>query len=152
MDRQIDRSLSPAEEAKHIPQRRTTPTSMDENAGLGDRPDPSDVPYNDFQPSPRHHDESPELETTWNEWARGNEEEDKGTYLRYAREFPTQAEELGDAKTIFEEIFEKQKEENELPWAPFADKDEWELARWLAKNVNQQATEEFLKMSGVSLI
>ena len=78
--------------------------------------------------------------------------EGEETYTRYARDFPTPAEELGDAKTIFEEIFEEQKENNKLPWAPFADKDEWELARWLAKNVNQNAMEEFLKMSGVSFL
>ena len=78
--------------------------------------------------------------------------EDEETYPRYAKEFPTSAEELGEAKTAFEYIFEDQRAKDELPWAPFADKEEWELARWLAKNVNQRATEEFLKMSGVSII
>jgi hypothetical protein len=33
--------------------------------------------------------------------------------------------------------------------APFADDDEWELAKWLMKNVSQTATGEFLKMKGV---
>ncbi|KAG8213610.1 hypothetical protein J3R82DRAFT_10295 [Butyriboletus roseoflavus] len=28
----------------------------------------------------------------------------------------------------------------------FADQDEWKLAEWLITNVNQQATEEFLKL------
>ena len=73
-------------------------------------------------------------------------------YTRYVRDFPTLAEELVDAKTIFEEIFEEQKENNKSPWAPFADKDKWELARWLAKNVNQNSMKEFLKMSGVSFL
>jgi hypothetical protein len=60
------------------------------------------------------------------------------------------AEKLGDGKMAFDEIFEEQMFKGEAPWAPSADKDEWEFARWLAKNVNQQATEEFLKLPGVS--
>lgn len=163
MERQINRSLSP--EAICIPRRRHTspsPTSTDENgmpiqADAADLP-VGDVPYDDFPPfvpSPSH-DESPEPGTTGNEhqWARIENVEDKEIYpgIRYARDFPTPAEELGDAKTVFEEIFYDQKEKKESPWGPFADKDEWELARWLAKNVNQRATEEFLKMSGVSFI
>ena len=47
------------------------------------------------------------------------------------------AEEFGDGKTAFEEIFGEQRVKGESPWAPFADKNEWELARWLVKNVNQ---------------
>lgn len=153
MERQVNRPISPADKAIHIPQKRhIRSASMDE---IIVPPDLGDVSYNDlppFEPSPRH-DESPEPETTGNEhqykWTRGEDEE---TYPRYAREFPIPAEELGEAKTVFEEIFDDQKEKNESPWAPFVDQDEWELARWLAKNVNQRATDEFLKMSGVSLI
>jgi hypothetical protein len=37
----------------------------------------------------------------------------------------------------------------ESPMAPFLDEEEWELARWLVKNVTQQATDKFLKMKGV---
>jgi hypothetical protein len=155
MERQINRSLSPlADRPIHVHQRRhTRSSSVDEN---GFPANPSDISYNDFPPfvpSPRH-DPSPEPGTIGNEhqWTQGEEAENEDTYLRYAREFPTPAEELGDAKTVFELIFEDQKERNESPWAPFDDKDEWELARWLAKNVTQRATEEFLKMSGVSFI
>jgi hypothetical protein len=159
MERQINRSLSPADDSICIPRRRHTspsPTSTDENGVSTDAADLDDVPYDDFVPLPRHN-ESPELETTGNEhqWARKpriEDVEDEETYLRYAREFPTPAEEFGDAKTVFKEIFDDQKKKKESPWGPFADKDEWELARWLAKNVNQRATEEFLKMSGVSFI
>jgi hypothetical protein len=78
--------------------------------------------------------------------------EDEEMYPRYAKEFPTSAEELGEAKTAFEDIFEDQRAKHESLWAPFADKEEWDLARWLAKNINQQATEEFLKILGVSII
>jgi len=104
--------------------------------------DHADVPYEDFKPfvpSPRHID-SPELEPAENQHqskrVRVEEVEDEETYPRYVKEFPTRAEELGNGKTAFEEIFEEQRVKGESPWAPFADKDEWELARWLVKNVN----------------
>ena len=84
--------------------------------------------------------------------ARVEEVDDEETYPRYAKEFPTSAKVFGDGKTAFEEIFREQTVKGESPWAPFADKDEWELVRWLVKNVNQQATEEFLKNPGVSVV
>jgi hypothetical protein len=84
--------------------------------------------------------------------ARVEEVDDEETYPRYAKEFPTSAKVFGDGKTAFEEIFREQTAKGESPWAPFADKDEWELARWLVKNVNQRATEEFLKNPGVSVV
>jgi len=150
MERQINRSLSPTDEVIH--RRHPSSTTTDENRASSEL---GDALYDDFPlfvPSPRH-DRSPELETDGNDYqADWEEAEDGETYLRYAREFPTTADVLGDAKTIFENILEEQMEKNESPWAPFADKDEWELARWLAKNVNQRATEEFLKMSGVSFL
>jgi hypothetical protein len=156
MERQTNRSLSPDLE-------NDAPTSrarQDDNQTPNDSNDASvdhgDISYDDvppFLPSPRHVD-SPEPELAENQHqskrARVKEVEDEEAYPRYAKEFPTSAEELGDGKTALEEIFEEQMFEGEAPWAPFADKDEWELARWLAKNVNQQATEEFLKLPGVS--
>ena len=38
----------------------------------------------------------------------------------------------------------------EPPLVPFADEEEWELAQWLMKNVMQTATDQFLKLKGVS--
>ncbi|KAJ7731496.1 hypothetical protein B0H16DRAFT_1772807 [Mycena metata] len=35
-------------------------------------------------------------------------------------------------------------------FAPFTDNDEWELARWLSKNVSQTATEEYLQLPSLS--
>jgi hypothetical protein len=77
----------------------------------------------------------------------GDEEAD-GCH-RWVQEFDGAAEELGEGKTLFEEIHERQEAMCESPMALFADEDEWELARWLMKNVTQTATEEFLKMKGV---
>jgi hypothetical protein len=52
--------------------------------------------------------------------------------------------------TEFEEI-KSQREVNgvDLPWAPFASQMEWELAKWLHKNVNHSQIEEFLKLEVV---
>ena len=36
------------------------------------------------------------------------------------------------------------------PHAPFADEDEWELVRWLMKNVGQKKADDFLKLPIVS--
>jgi len=144
MERQMNRSLSPENDSA-----TTIPARQDNTYGYNDAP-VDDLPP--FVPSPRNN--SPEPEPTGDEHqskrARVEDVDDEDNYHRYARDFPTPTEELGEAKTAFEEIFEEQRAKGESPWAPFADKDEWELARWLAKNVNQRATEEFLKMPGVS--
>lgn len=82
---------------------------------------------------------------------RVEEVEDEDSCQRWAREFPGRAGEvLGESKTVYEEIRENQEAMKESPYAPFIDDEEWDLARWLMKNVNQTATEEFLKMKGVS--
>src|ERR1700692_663721 len=156
MERQTNRSLSPTDEATHIPRRQHNNSISEDNNGVpADLGDTSFDEFPPFVPSPRH-GKSPKLEMTENEhqskWARVEEVEDEETYPRYAREFSTSAEELGDGKIVFEEIFKDQRANDESQWAPIANKDEWELARWLAKNVNQQASEEFLKMSGVSFV
>jgi hypothetical protein len=77
------------------------------------------------------------------------EDEEAGGCHRWAQEFEGAAEELGEGKTLFEEIRESQEAMCEPPIAPFLDEEEWDLARWLIKNVTQTATEEFLKMKGV---
>lgn len=68
---------------------------------------------------------------------------------RYAREYPHPAADvLGIGMTDFEVIREAQiaqgMESN--PWSPFKDEEEWGLAEWLKKRVNQTATDEFLKL------
>ncbi|PBK68123.1 hypothetical protein ARMSODRAFT_1020145 [Armillaria solidipes] len=35
-------------------------------------------------------------------------------------------------------------------WGPFADEDEWEMAKWLIKNVGHKATNEFLKLNMIT--
>ena len=77
------------------------------------------------------------------------DDEEAGGCRRWAKEFDGAAEVLGEGKTLFEEICESQEAMCEDPMSPFLDEEEWELARWLMKNVNQTETDEFLKMKGV---
>lgn len=63
------------------------------------------------------------------------EVEDEDAPSRYVKNFPTAAKEFGRSETLFETIFNDQESKGEMAWAPFNDKDDWELARWLAKNV-----------------
>ena len=77
------------------------------------------------------------------------DDEEAGGCRRWAQEFDGAAEEFGEGKTMFEQMRERQEAMCEPPIAPFVDEDEWDLARWLMKNVTQTATDEFLKMKGV---
>lgn len=52
--------------------------------------------------------------------------------------------------TRFEEWLAIQENEGKNKWEPFASEDEWELTRWLIKNVGQKSTDEYLKLSIVS--
>jgi hypothetical protein len=60
------------------------------------------------------------------------------------------ADTLGTEKTKFEKICDKQKMEGLEPHAPFADEEEWELVKWLMKNVGQMKADNFLKLPIVS--
>lgn len=83
------------------------------------------------------------------------EDEEAPSRGRYAREYPHPAADvLGVGMTDFEVIREGQiaqgMESN--PWSPFRDEEEWGLAEWLKKRVNQTATDEFLKLPIVRAI
>ncbi|KAI0281068.1 hypothetical protein BC826DRAFT_1094230 [Russula brevipes] len=56
------------------------------------------------------------------------------------------AEKLGVGQPEFRRLHEEQNARGQPPWAPFTDLDEWELAQWLLKRVNQTGTDEFLKL------
>jgi len=57
---------------------------------------------------------------------------------------------LGKQKTVFESMEAAELERGESEWAPFRDEDEWELARFLMKNLGQMKVDELLKLSFVS--
>ena len=59
------------------------------------------------------------------------------------------ADALGKDKTKFEKIHDDQSMEGMKPHAPFAD-EEWELVKWLMKNVGQTKADDFLKLPIVS--
>ncbi|KAF8547099.1 hypothetical protein OG21DRAFT_1398193, partial [Imleria badia] len=48
--------------------------------------------------------------------------------------------------TPFKQMKSYQEATGDGSYAPFADREEWALAQWLVKNVNQCTTEEFLKL------
>ncbi|KAF8122220.1 hypothetical protein EV363DRAFT_1183475 [Boletus edulis] len=77
-----------------------------------------------------------------------HEKGDEKFFPRFAQEFSQNAaaEVLGVDATPFERMKQHQEELGEGAYAPFADREEWELAQWLIKNSNQRATEQFLKL------
>jgi hypothetical protein len=46
---------------------------------------------------------------------------------------------------------EEQNLYRENEWAPFDNQKEWDLAKWLIRNVGQKSTDEFLKLQIASL-
>lgn len=85
-------------------------------------------------------------------WEEGTEEVDPS--LLHVRLFPTQNEAgkvYGEDQTVFEVIRNQQESEKRDAHSPFADREEWDLAKWLVKNVGHNATEEFLRLPAVSV-
>ncbi|KAK0493964.1 hypothetical protein EDD18DRAFT_1355885 [Armillaria luteobubalina] len=58
---------------------------------------------------------------------------------------------LHHGKTTFQHIRNKQILKQEEVLGPFQDDEEWELAKWLIKNMGHSAAEEFLKLPMISL-
>ena len=54
------------------------------------------------------------------------------------------------SKIRFEEWLEIQEAEGRNMWELFASKGEWDLTKWLVKNVGQKLTDEFLRLQIVS--
>lgn len=82
----------------------------------------------------------------------GHDNEEPEQFPRYAMEFNEHAaaEVLGEAKTSFQVMKDIQDASGQGMYAPFADREEWELAEWLISNANQGAMDKFLKLSIVS--
>jgi len=57
---------------------------------------------------------------------------------------------LGKKGTVFESMEAADLAKGESEWAPFRDKDEWELAQFLMKNLGHTKIDELLKLSHVS--
>ncbi|KAI9057363.1 hypothetical protein FKP32DRAFT_1584219 [Trametes sanguinea] len=77
------------------------------------------------------------------------DEEEGGIPRRpWIEDFPTPAGQVyGTAETDFNRIWREQQSAGDMPWAPFADVDEWELARWLVTSgLSQTAIDNYLKL------
>lgn len=73
---------------------------------------------------------------------------------RYAEPFPSElaaGATYGTAKTSFDIIRDDQVLHGADVWGPFRDDEEWELAKWLIKNVGHNQAAEFLKLGLVSI-
>jgi len=57
---------------------------------------------------------------------------------------------LDKRQTVFEFLEAAGLEEGESEWTPFHDEDEWDLARFLMKDLGQKKIDELLKLSHVS--
>jgi len=72
---------------------------------------------------------------------------------RYIEEFPDSfgaGSVWGEDVPFFEKIRLCQEEDGSSQWGPFKDKEEWELAEWLIRNVGQKQTDAFLNLNIVS--
>jgi hypothetical protein len=84
------------------------------------------------------------------------EEEVEDAPGRYAEDYNQEhvAHVLRKSQSAFETLKEDQKNAGlaEKPWAPFEDEGEWELARFLVKEVSQTAANKYLKLAIVSAV
>lgn len=77
--------------------------------------------------------------------------DDAYQHARWCETYPGQAAEaMGTANTTFEEWRQRQLTTGVSEWSPFSNKDEWDTAQWLLKNVGQTAIDEYLKLPAVS--
>jgi len=66
---------------------------------------------------------------------------------RFIESYPGEAgKALRQSKTQFKVWLENQRDEEKIPWDPFASEQEWALGMWLLKNVSLTSTDEFLKL------
>jgi len=69
--------------------------------------------------------------------------------MRWVEEFPPEklaGASYRSAKTSFDLIHDDQVLKGAEIWGPFDDEEEWQLAKWLVKNVGHNQAEEFLKL------
>lgn len=73
----------------------------------------------------------------------------KRPFVDYSARLSTKIK--GRGQTLFEAMDAAQAGKDN-PWAPFADKEEWELAHWLmTKGLTQSAVDDYLKLPIVSI-
>ncbi|KIM71945.1 hypothetical protein PILCRDRAFT_16583 [Piloderma croceum F 1598] len=86
-----------------------------------------------------HHDRTAKVEEV--------EDKEVGTQSHWLKDYLQPTGTPGQsAQSYFEMVREEQKMNGNLPWAPFKDEEEWELAQWLITDVGQNATDKYLKL------
>ncbi|KAG1897449.1 uncharacterized protein F5891DRAFT_1129914 [Suillus fuscotomentosus] len=125
-----------------------------EAENLDNAPD-VDFPHQDAAPGHVHPrpspdmDDNPALSKTRRVTVEEVEDEDGMSFTNNGRYFEPRTDAgwaLHEGEMSFEKYRTYQEEEGEDPWSPFEDKEEWDLAHWLVKNLGQTRTEEFLKL------
>ncbi|KAJ7225087.1 Zn-finger domain-containing protein [Mycena rebaudengoi] len=130
---------APAKDGPEPPRTPSPIQSEDDDMGLGD----------DFVPM---REPSPPLPEPARRSRRATVEEvvdddDPQNFGRFPEPFPKPAgTPLRRGETLFEQMRSQQKQAGTDEFAPFQGSDEWDLARWLSKNVSQTATDEYLQL------
>ncbi|EIW85982.1 hypothetical protein CONPUDRAFT_43911 [Coniophora puteana RWD-64-598 SS2] len=105
-----------------------------------------------FAPADNVHNapENTEVDNRASKRARVDEvdgNEGQTTRTRYVQHYPGSAASIyASASTQFETIRDAQDASHTGSYAPFVDKDEWDLSCWLLKNTTKTAADEFLKL------
>ena len=73
-------------------------------------------------------------------------------FRRYHSYYKGAAQVLGEGETGFEKWERESKEQKKEAWDPYSSREEWELVRFLSKNLGQNKIEEFLNLDIVSNI
>ncbi|KAJ6533437.1 Zn-finger domain-containing protein [Mycena vulgaris] len=81
------------------------------------------------------------------------DEDDPQNFARFVEPYedeksgrPPAGRPLRRGETLFQHMRARQEAAGATKFAPFQDGDEWDLARWLSKNVSQTATDEYLEL------
>lgn len=125
-------------------------------------PDITQTPMNVSDPRPRREEEAgvgaspagPNQDGGGDFRARVEDVEDEDNALTdYVRAFPAErcsGSVCRTSRTLFEVIEDEEVLEGGSIYGPFRDEEEWELAKWLIRNVGQKQTDAFLKLPIVS--
>jgi hypothetical protein len=78
-------------------------------------------------------------------------EEEGAVYVEEFSKLAEAGKAGGCGKSFFSERRDEEIQRGADPLGPFANEDEWELARWLVKNVGHTQSDMFLKLPIVSI-
>jgi hypothetical protein len=122
-------------------------TLEDDLLGLEDDLANARGPQPDNQPeNERHVDRPGHLHVTVKNAENGDQESE---YIYYVEQFPAglgAGAVWGEDVPFFERLWREQQENTLSRWGPFEDQDEWELAKWLVRNVGQKQLNTFLTL------